>query len=191
MKKQALIVSLSLLPLCACALAPVPPPQATLSNIEAIRAGGVGPMQVGGFIAGPGSPTAMDRKITVRAGAQAPPDGSYAKLLGETLAAELKGAGKLDPNSTLIVSGVVTKTHVDSAMPDATAELEAHFTLKRNGATVFDKTLDVQSTWKSNFMGAVAIPDAFNHYNALFPEIVTKLLTDADFRAAAQGAAAS
>lgn len=191
MNLRALLLSLSLLPLGACALAPVPAPQATLSNIEAIRAGGVGPMQVGEFIPGPGSPTAMDRKITIRAGSQAPPDGSYAKLLGETLAAELRGAGKLDPHSTLVVSGIVTKTHVDSAMPDATAELEAHFILKRDGAAVFDKTLDVQSTWKSDFMGAVAIPDAFNHYNALFPEIVSKLLSDAEFKAAAHGVAAN
>jgi hypothetical protein len=171
-------------------MAPVPPPQATMTNIQAIRAGGLAPMRVGDFIPGPGAPTAMDKTITVRAGTQASPSGSYARLLGETLAAELKGAGKLDPNAVLVVSGVVTQTHVDSAMPDATAELQARFTLRKNGAVAFDKTLDAKSTWKSGFMGAVAIPDAFNHYNALFPQLVTELLSDPEFKAAA-GAPAS
>ena len=143
-------------------------------------------MRVGDFVAGPGAPAAMDKRITVRAGTQAAPSGSYARLLGETLEAELKGASKFDPNAPLIVSGVVTQAHVDSALPTATAALQARFTLKKNGAVAFDKTLEAKSTWASNIIGAVAIPDAFNHYNALFAELVTRLLTDSDFKAAAR-----
>jgi hypothetical protein len=172
--------------LAACAVAPVPPPQATMENIQVIRGGNLAPMRVGDFTPGPGAPTQMDKTVTVRAGTQAAPSGSYAKMLGQTIEAELKGAGKLDPNSSLVVSGVITQTHVDSAMSDATAKLEAHFTLKKAGAVTFDKTLGVDATWKGSFIGAVAIPDAFNHYNALFPALVTKLLTDPDFKAAAK-----
>jgi hypothetical protein len=171
--------------LAACAVAPVPPPTATLDNIQAIRGAGLAPLKVGDFTPGPGAPTQMDKTVTVRAGTQAAPAGSYAKLLGQTLEAELKGAGKLDPASSLVVSGVVTDTHVDSSMPDATARLAAHFTLKHNGAVAYDKTLDVSVTWKSTLLGAVAIPDAFNHYNALYPALVTKLVSDPQFRAAA------
>jgi hypothetical protein len=177
------LLGLSALTLGACAMAPVPPPQATLENIQAIRGGTFAAMKVGEFTAGPGAPATMDKRVTVRAGSQAAPSGSYAKLLGETLAAELQGAGKLDPNAALVVSGVVTDTHVDSSMPDATARLSAHFTLKKNGAVAFDKTLTTSATWKSSFMGAVAIPDAFNHYNALFPQLVTALLSDPEFKA--------
>ncbi|HEY2356198.1 MAG TPA: hypothetical protein VGH86_02015 [Phenylobacterium sp.] len=180
------LVALASTSLAACAVAPVPPPQASMENIQAVRAGGFAPMRVGEFTPGPGAPSQMDKKVTVRAGSQAAPSGSYAKLLGETLEAELKGAGKLDPNAALTVSGVLTQTHVDSAMPDGSAKLEAHFTLKKNGAVAFDKTLAVDSTWKSGFIGAVAIPDAFNHYNGLFPQLVSKLLADPDFKAAAK-----
>jgi hypothetical protein len=180
------LVAISCVLLSGCAVEPVPPPQATLGNIQAVRAGSFAPMSVGDFVAGPGAPTTMDKKITVRAGTQAAPSGSYAKLLGETLEAELKGAGRFDPNAALVVSGVVTQAHVDSAMPNATAELQAHFTLKKSGAVAFAKTLEVKSTWTSNIIGAVAIPDAFNHYNALFAEIVTRLFSDPDFKAAAR-----
>jgi hypothetical protein len=181
----ALIMAASAM-VSGCAVEALPPPQATLGSIQAIRAGGFSPMRVGEFVAAPGAPATMDKRITVRAGTQAAPSGSYARLLGETLEAELKGAGKFDPNAPLVVSGIVTQAHVDSAMPVATAALQARFTLKKNGAVAFEKTLDASSTWASNFIGAVAIPDAFNHYNALFAELVSRLLTDADFKAAAR-----
>jgi hypothetical protein len=180
------LIALSSLTLTGCAMEPVPPPQATLANIQAVRAGAFAPLRVGAFTPGPGAPTAMDKSVTVRAGSQKAPSGSYAAFLGETLAAELKGAGKFDAASGLVVSGVVTKTHVDSAMPNGSAELEAHFTLTKSGAKTFDKTLGVTATWASGFMGAIAIPDAFNHYNALYPQLVTKLLSDPDFKAAAK-----
>jgi hypothetical protein len=180
------LIALSSLALTACAMAPIPPPEPTLANIQAVRAGGFAALQVGAFTPGPGAPTTMDRTVTVRAGTQKAPSGSYATFLGETLAAELKGAGKLDAASGLVVSGVLTKTHVDSGLPDGSAALEARFTLKKNGAVTYDKTLGAEAAWKSSLMGAIAIPDAFNHYNALFPEIVTKLLSDPDFRAAAK-----
>lgn len=190
MRRQAIsLLALSALALSACAVAPVPPPQATFDNLQAIRDGRFAPLRVGEFTAGPGAPAAMDRKVTVRAGTQAAPSGSYARFLGETLEAELKSAGKLDPNAPLVVSGVLTRTHVDSTMPNATAELGARFTLRKNGAVAFDKTLEATSTWTSSFLGAIAITDAFNHYNALFSQLVTRLLSDPDFKAAARAPA--
>jgi hypothetical protein len=171
-----------------CAMTPLPPPTATLDNIQAVRAANLAPLKIGDFSAAPGRPAEMDKSVVVRAGIQAAPGGSYARFLGDTLAAELKGAGKLDPNATLVVSGLVTNTHLDSAMPTAHAALAAKFTLVRNGKVVFEKTLDVQSSWDSDFMGAVAIPDAFNNYSSLFPKLVGALLGDPDFRTAARGA---
>jgi hypothetical protein len=157
-----------------------------MANIQAVRRANLPAMRVGDFTPAPGRPTEMDRSVTVRAGVQSAPGGSFARYLGDTLQAELKGAGKLDPNATLVVSGLLTDTHVDSAMPTARAGLSAKFTLVRDGRTVFEKTLSVQSSWDSDFVGAVAIPDAFNHYTALFSKLVSVLLTDPDFIAAAQ-----
>ncbi len=179
------IVIAGCLALAACAEAPLPPPQATLDNIQAVRAADLAPLRVAAFTPGPGKPTDMDRSVAVRAGVQPAPGGSFAKYLGDTVAAELKAAGKLDDASTLIVSGVVTETHVDSGMPTAHAALGAKFTLVRDGKAVFEKTLRVESSWDSNFIGAVAIPDAFNHYSGLFPQLAAALFADPDFKAAA------
>jgi hypothetical protein len=183
--RSLLVGGLACLGLAACAEAPLPPPQATLDNIQAIRAANLEPLRVGAFAAAPGKPTEMDKSVAVRAGVQPAPGGSFAKYLGDTLAAELKGAGKLDDSSTLVVSGVVTETHVDSGMSTAHAALGAHFTLVRGGATVFEKTLRVESSWDGDFIGAVAIPDAFNHYSGLFPKLADALFADPDFQAAA------
>lgn len=128
----------------------------------------------------------MDRAILVRAGTEAAPEGSFAAYLADTLAAELKGAARFDPGSNLVVSGIITDTHLDSVMPTATARLGARFTLTKSGRTVFEKTLSVESDWDSNFAGAVAIPDAFNHYSGLFPRLAAKLFADPEFRAAAK-----
>lgn len=172
--------------LAACAEAPLPPPQANLDTIQTIRAANLAPMRVGAFTAAPGKPSEMDKSVSVRAGVQPAPNGSFARYLGDTLATELKAAGRLDEGSSLIVSGVVTETHVDSAMPTAHAWLGARFTLIREGKAVFDKTLKVDASWDSNFVGAVAIPDAFNHYNGLFDKLATALLADPDFQKAAR-----
>jgi hypothetical protein len=172
--------------LAGCALPALPPPQASLDNIQALRAADVAPMKVGAFSPAPGSPTMMDKSILVRAGTQAAPEGSFATYLADTLAAELKGAGRLDPNSSLVLSGVITEAHADAAMPTASARLAAHFALTRSGQTVFDKTLSVEAQWDSDFVGAVAIPDAFNHYSGLFPQLAAKLFADPQFRAAAR-----
>jgi hypothetical protein len=167
----------------------IPPPTATLNNIQALRAANIAPMNVGSFTPGPGAPTEMDESIAIRAGVQSAPGGSFARYLGDRIAVELKTAGKFDPSSTLVVSGVVTKTHVDSAIPTGTgkAALAAQFTLVKAGKVVFDKTLSVDSYWDSDFVGAVAIPDAINHYIDLFKQLATKLFTDPGFVAAAHG----
>jgi hypothetical protein len=184
--RRRVIAAAACLGLAACSTGAIPPPQATLDNIQAVRAAGVAPMRVGSFNPGPDISAQSDKSISVRAGVMAAPDGSFARYLGSTLEAELKGAGKLDPGASLTVTGVMTRSHVDSAMPNAHGSLGATFTLTRGGQVVFDKALLVEDTWPSAFMGAEAIPDAENHYLALYPKLVGKLLADPEFKAAAR-----
>ncbi|HEX4196442.1 MAG TPA: hypothetical protein VHZ26_03285 [Caulobacteraceae bacterium] len=192
MRARGLIIAALAAPamaLQACAMTALPPPQATLDNIQTLRADGVAPISVGAFIPGPGAPTQMDRSVAVRAGIQPAPEGSFARYLGDTIAAQLKSVGKLDPNSTLVVSGMITDTHLDSGLTTNTARaaLAARFTLVRGGKVVFEKALAVDTTWDSEFVGAVAIPDAVNHYTDLFAKLAAKLFADPDFVAAARG----
>jgi hypothetical protein len=187
MKRGLLAAALgAVLGVSACATPPMAPPQATLDNIQALRASNLTAMRVGDFTAGPGRPTQMDKRIVVRAGAQAAPNGSYARYLADKIRAELQGGGRFDANSATVLSGVITDSHVDSSLPLGHANLSVRFTLVRDGKAVFEKTLSVDATWESNFIGAAAIPFAFNNYTGLFNQIVTKLFADPDFRAAAK-----
>ena len=187
--RLALLVALPALLLASCGTPALPPPSASLDNIQGIRRGQLPPMTVGAITPGPGAPTALDRRIAIRAESQAAPKssgGSYARFLGDTIAAELAGASRLDKGSPLEISGVVTDAHVDSAMPVARARLAARITLKRAGRPVFEKSYTASAEWKSSLLGVAAIPDSFNHYLGLFPELARQLFADPQFQAAAR-----
>ena len=168
-----------------CAMAPLPPPQPTFENIQAVRSSHIAPMSVGAFTPAPGRPTEMDKTIAVRLGVVDAPGGSFARYLGDTLAAQLKGAGRYDQNAALVISGVLTETHLES-QPKPGAAISAKFTLTRAGKVVFEKTLRAESSWDWNDFADVAIPDAMNHYAGLVPALVGQLLADPDFEAAAR-----
>ncbi len=94
-------------------------------------------------------------------------------------------AGRFDPNSHLVLEGLLTRRDVDSTPGTGRAALAAHFTLRRDAAVVYEKDLDVDAKWDSSFLGAVAIPDAINNFTGLFDKLSVKLLSDPDLAAAA------
>ena len=170
----------------ACAVAPLSAPTATLENIQAIRAAKLPLISVGRFTAAPGQPSEMDRMISARAGVDRAPEGSFAKYLGDTLEAELKGAGRFDARSRFVVTGVITDTYLVTETAHPKGRLAAKFTLLRDGRPVFEKTISVESGWDFYYFADVAVPDAFNHYAGLFPRLVGVLLADPDFQTAAR-----
>ena len=187
MSWRAAILAIGLgLGLCGCAVNEIAAPEPVLDDVQIVRAEGLPSMNVGDFTPGPGAPTGMDKSIMARAGVDPAPGGSFAKFLGDTLAAQLRAAGRLDPNSDLVVTGLITDTHLATEQATSDGRLAARFTLSRKGQVVFEKTFAVKDAWDSDFVGSVAIPDAFNHYAALFPKLVTALLTDPEFQAAAK-----
>jgi hypothetical protein len=173
-----------LISLGACAMPPLPPPAPTASNVGLARASGIAPVAVGAFSTAP-TLRGRDQSISVRAGSMAVP-GGFAQYLGDTLTAELQAAGKLDAKSRITVSGILTDSHVDSAMPTGSGRLAATFVITRDGKEMFSKPFVVSAEWPSASMGAVAIPDAMNNYAALYPKLVAALLSDAEFKDAAR-----
>lgn len=181
---RLMAVTAALVGATACAMPPLPAPAPTAGNVQLARSSGISPVAVGAFHTTP-SLSGHDQSISVRAGSMAVP-GGFAQYLGDTLTTELRAAGKLDPNAQVVVTGLLTDSHVDSEMPTGHGRLAATFTVTRDGKEVFSKPLTVTAEWPSAFMGAVAIPDAMNNYGALYPKLVAALLTDADFRSAAR-----
>jgi hypothetical protein len=161
-------------------------PQASLNGIQAVRQANIAPIALGAFVPGGSVSASDDRSTTVRAiNSIEAPGGSFAGFLKNTLMADLKGAGAYDPNAPLSLSAVLTRRMVDSTVGTGTASLAADFALTKGGKTVFDKTLRIDDSWDSSFVGVEAIPDATNHFTGLFEKLSLALLADPDFRAAA------
>jgi hypothetical protein len=159
--------------------------QVSLEAVEMLRSGNIPPMHVGKFALAPGRLSSVDKSVGIRSVSLSSPDGaSFAEYLGKTLETDLRAAGKLDPNSNLIVQGLLTDSSVSAGIADGTASLGAKFSLLREGKTIFEKTLTVHSEWGSSFVGAIAIPDAINQYSSLYDKLVLQLLADEDFKLA-------
>jgi hypothetical protein len=138
---------------------------------------------LGEFSLEAGKPAALDAGLNIRSNTvSSPVDGSFAKYLKQTLSVELAAAGLLDAASDRVIHGRLTDSQVDAAMSRGTGSLAARFTVKRGGATVYDKEHRVGADWESSFVGAVAIPAAINEYSALYRKLVASLLTDTAFR---------
>jgi hypothetical protein len=178
------LAALALL-LAGCATPPMAAHQPTLRNVQALRAADVPLIELGAFELAPGRPARMDRLIEIRASVlRAPNDGTFSSYLRQTLEAELQAAGKLAVDGDVVLSAQLTQSAIETSPPDSRGAVAARFVLTRAGAVVFDRELVAREEWPSSFIGAIAIPQAMDRYTALYPTLVTMLLTDPEFRAA-------
>jgi len=169
----------------------LPPPQPSLAALETLRASSLPRMHTGTFAPEPGIRPDVDQHVTMRSVVLSSPyDGSFAKYLAKTIDADLTAGGKFDPNSDLVINGLLTRSDESDGMSEGHAELGAKFTLTKGGRVVYEKQMFVGAQWESNFVGAVAIPDAINNYTSLYDKLAIKLFDDKDFAAAASGMAA-
>lgn len=179
-----LLLAVVSLTAAACAT-PMPTPGPSIDNLQRLRKAETPSMALGEFRLAPGLPAAMDRKVNVRGStATSPNGGSYALFLKDTLAAELKAAGKLDAASGVSISAQLTESQAEAGVDVGLAKLGATFVVTRDGREVYRKALRVEETWVSSFYGAVAIPMALNQYTGLYSKLVTRLLEDPEFQAA-------
>ena len=161
--------------------------QATMDNLRAIQAANT-KVSVGDFTRGPAVSESDDRSIMIRAGKVIPPNGgTFTAFLRQTLITELTAGGKLDANSPIVITGRLTRSDVDAGISKGTAALGATFVVTRGGMQVFEKAFEVKDEWPGDFLGAVAIPAAMDHYTALYAKLVGALLADPEFRAVVRG----
>ena len=169
-----------------CGSVPLPQHQASVGAIQSLRSSDIAPMAVGAFVKDPKMPARQDKSVVSRSVTIISPDqDSFAVYLGNVVKTDLEAAGKLDANSDMVVQGTLTINELSTGIGTGTGALGAHFILTRRGTLVFDKDLVARQQWDGNFVGAVAIPDAINHYQSLYQELAEKLLSDVDFRKAA------
>lgn len=86
------------------------------------------------------------------------------------------------PQSGTTISGVLLKNNIDAGgLSTNEGQLEARFTVKREGQVRFEKTKSIVHTWESAFAGAVAIPLAANNYPIMVQKLIDALVSDSDF----------
>ena len=183
MARRAVLAALGCAVLAACT-SPVDELPASLETLRVLREQAVPPMAVGTF-----KPASKDigRSVTIRLSVMHAPKGkNYAEFLGQTFETELRAAGTLDPASPLRLEGVLTESRAGEDFAKGGASLGARITLLRRDKVVLDKPYRVEAKWHSDFIGAIAIPDAFMQYNSLYALLVRQVLTDPEFVAAAK-----
>lgn len=172
------------LTLSACSQVPLSY-QPTLANLETIKSSNIAPMNVGQFALAPGKAPTMDQGVQARAAnITSPINNSFAAFLKDALTQELRAGGKFDPNSGIVVTGLLTKNELDASMGTGKAALAANFAVTREGTSVYNKVLEEKAEWPSGFMGAEAIPLAINQYTSLYKKLLGKLFGDSDFKQA-------
>jgi hypothetical protein len=176
-------VGLALL-VSGCIHQPIDTAGPSYQTVKLIRDAQLPPMALGDFgIAG--DPAIGSRSIAIRGSTMRPPKGgTFATFLKETIQSQLVAAGCYDPGAPVRVAAQLTQNTAGENMASGKAVLAARFTVTRDLKPVFERVYEVENRWKSEFIGAIAIPEAFAQYNALYGQLVTKVLSDPEFAAA-------
>jgi hypothetical protein len=167
-----------------CMSVEAPAQQATFDNVRLLQSSDIPPIAVGTFELAPGLPAQMDKSVAIRLDSmKAPGGGTFSGYLRQTFETELAAAGKLDPQAAVSISGQLTRSEIKTN-PAGGGTLAARLKAVRGGQVVFEKELSVSDAWEFQFIAAIAVPKAMDHYTALYPKLVTALFNDPEFRRA-------
>lgn len=170
--------------LSACATLRLGDHQPAMDTLVALRESGITPLAVGEFKLASGLSPDLDKRQSSRGNPIYPPAGStFSGYLRDSLIADLKAAGKFDASSPLSVQGQLTENRLSTGVSTAEVVIGANFQVMRGGAVVFQKQIVQDDKWDSSFLGAIAIPQAMDHYGQAYNTLLSKLYADTDFRA--------
>lgn len=166
--------------LAACVNTPAPTYQASIANLQTLRAGTT-LIGVDDFSAAAG---VNDRSLNMRGSSMTGTgqDGAFSTYLQDALVTELRNAGRFDDAAALRLSGTLTVNRLSAeGFSTGNATAGARFVLTRDGRVVYDKVITAQHEWESSFIGAIAIPAAVQGYPATVQKLVSQLFTDPAF----------
>jgi hypothetical protein len=160
-----------------------PPYQPSLDNVELLKKT-ASPTALGSFTVHSGGAGVVS--IGLRGSSMNSPVGAdYAAYLASALSQELQLAGKLDPKSKVVITGLLLKNDIAAGgMSTNSGEIEAQFTVINNGQERYRGTHRAEMSWESSFIGAVAIPKAQQQYPLLVQKLLAQLMADTRFQAA-------
>lgn len=161
-----------------------PPYSVSIANVTKLKSETTTPVAVGAFT------VKSDMKgatyLSMRGSTMSSSVGAdYAAYLGEALRAELELSGRLDPKSTLEISGMLLRNHLDAdGISKGDAAVQGRFVVRRDGQVRFDKVKESSREWESSFAGAVALPRAAQNYPLVVQDLLTALYADPEFQSA-------
>jgi hypothetical protein len=164
----------ALLALAGCVHAEIDDTAPSIETLKSLRAAKVPPIALGPFVdAGGQAPIA--RAVIIRGSTLSPPKGaSFAEFLGMSFQKELRAAGRFDASAPVAIAGRL----IESRAGETHASLGVRITVLRGEGPRFSKDYRVETRWKGDFIGAIAIPEAFRQYNALYPLLVRQVFAD-------------
>lgn len=118
-------------------------------------------------------------------------DGTFSGYLHDAAISELQTAGRYDPHSDIVLTGILTRNELSTGMSTGTATIGAQFVLTRDGRMCFKKSFVAVSNWPSSFVGAIAIPNAISNYPTAYQKLLGDLFADSEFISALRTPVAS
>jgi len=160
-----------------------PPYQPSLDNVELLKKT-ASPTALGSFTVQAGGAGVVS--IGLRAASMNSSVGAdYAAYLASALSQELQLAGKLDPKSKVVITGLLLKNDISAAgLSTNSGEIEAQFAVINDGQERYRGTHRAEMSWESSILGAVAIPKAQQQYPLLVQKLLSRLMADSRFQAA-------
>lgn len=180
-----LIVAALLATIAGCVHMPAPVYQPAIDTTELLMQRHASGFDVGTFDSAPGVP---NRRLGIRGSSlRGGVDGTFSTYLQEALTAELKAAGRYDPQSATRISGTLLRNELTGGTRTGKAVLAARFVLEREGQVVLQRTYEIEHRWDSSFIGAIAIPEAMGNYPAAVQKLIAAVMADPDFQRATAG----
>lgn len=147
-----------------------------------------GAIAVGKFTFAPGQEAQLN-SVGARADTfTSPVNNSFADYIGDAATKDLKAAGKFDPASPRVLTGVLEKNYLSAAgMAVNDSDLIVRFRLAEGGQVLYEQPVEAKREWESSLLGAIAIPRALDNYIVTIQELMRKLFADPQFVAATAG----
>jgi hypothetical protein len=140
------------------------------------------PLAVGKFEYAPGREAELNNVGARIVSFVSPVNGSYADYFADAAAKDLKAAGKLDPASPKVLTGMLLKNYLSAAGASVSqCELQVRFRLSSGGQITYEKVIEARREDESSFIGALAYPRAVASYSATLQLLLRNLFSDPEF----------
>lgn len=179
-KLKLLSATLFLAMLSGCA-GVAPTYQATNDNVRALMALNGKSVAVGTFVSADPS---LD-SLAIRATKFSAPNGKgFAEYMKQALVAELISGQHYAESSPTVVTATLVENVIDTMSSQGHVHVAVRYVVTRDGVQQYDKVVRGDATFESSFIGAVAIPLAWQNYAEATKKMLNNLFSDPDFQKA-------